>query len=92
MTQRQTGVIALFSGYLLLAITVYRWQLFTHFTWTVLLFKALVPIAFVFFCWSVTRLFKLPFWTALVIPLFAETTSYFYIRHTIEVNQHTDRQ
>lgn len=91
MTQRQTGVIALFSGYLLLAITVYRWQLFTHFTSTILLFKALVPIAFIFFCWSITRLFKLPFWTALLIPLLVETASYFYIRHTIAANQDTDR-
>jgi len=91
MTQRQSGVIAIFSGYLLLAITVYRWQLFTHFVWTVLLFKALVAIAFVVFCWSITRLFKLPFWTALLPPLLIEAASYFYIRHTIDVNQDTDR-
>ncbi|SEJ02811.1 hypothetical protein SAMN05216327_105354 [Dyadobacter sp. SG02] len=91
MTQRQIGAIAVFSGYLLLAITVYRWQLFTHFVWTILLFKALVPIAFVLFCWSVTRLLKLPFWTALLIPLLAELASWFYIRHTITVNQDTDR-
>lgn len=91
MTQRQIGAIAVFSGYLLLAITVYRWQLFTHFIWTILLFKALVPIAFVFFCWSVTRLLKWPFWTALLIPLLAEAASWFYIRHTIDVNQNTDR-
>ncbi|MGG7664711.1 hypothetical protein [Dyadobacter sp. BHUBP1] len=91
MTQRQIGAIAVFSGYLLLAITVYRWQLFTHFVWTILLFKTLVPIAFVLFCWSVTRLMKLPFWTALLIPALVETASWFYIQHTIEVNQHTDR-
>jgi hypothetical protein len=91
MTQRQSGVIAVFSGYLLLAITVYRWQLFTHFIWTILLFKALVPIAFVFFCWSIIRLFKLPFWTALLPPLLIEAASYFYIRHTINVNRNTDR-
>lgn len=87
MSQRQIGVIAVFAGYLLLAITVYRWQLFTHFIWTVVLFKALVPIAFVLFCWSVTRLFKWPFWTALVIPALLEVTSWLYIRHTIAVNQ-----
>jgi len=91
MTQRQIGAIAVFSGYLLLAITVYRWQLFTHFVWTILLFKALVPIAFIIFCWSLTRLLKLPFWTALLIPLLAELASWFYIRHTIAVNTGTDR-
>lgn len=91
MTQRQIGVIAVFSGYLLLAITVYRWQLFTHFVSTVLLFKALVPIAFVLFCWSVTRLLKWPFWTALLMPLLLETASYFYIRHTIAVNRNASR-
>jgi hypothetical protein len=91
MTQRQFGVIAIFSGYLLLAITVYRWQLFTHFVWTILLFKALVPIAFILFCWSITRLFKLPFWTALLAPMLMEAASYFYIRHTIDVNQEADR-
>ncbi|WP_353719311.1 hypothetical protein [Dyadobacter sp. 676] len=91
MTQRQIGLIAVFSGYLLLAITVYRWQLFTHFIWTVVLFRALVPIAFVLFCWSVTRLLKLPFWTALLIPAVAEIASYFYIRHTVDVNRHADR-
>lgn len=91
MTQRQFGVIAVFSGYLLLAITVYRWQLFTHFIWTIWLFKALVPIAFVLFCWSIIRLFKLPFWTALLTPLLIEAASYFYIRHTIGANRDTDR-
>ncbi|SDG92669.1 hypothetical protein SAMN04487996_12586 [Dyadobacter soli] len=91
MTQKQIGLIAVFSSYLLLAITVYRWQLFTHFTWTILLFKALVPIAFVLFCWSVTRLLKWPFWTALLLPTMLETASYFYIRHTIDVNRNADR-
>lgn len=92
MTQRQIGAIAVFSGYLLLAIAVYRWQLFTHFTWTVLLFKAFVPLAFVVLCWSVTRLLKWPFWTALLLPVLIETAAYFYIRHTIEVNEQAGRQ
>lgn len=90
MTQRQSGLIAVFSGYLLLAILVYRWQLFTHFIWTVVLFKMLVPVAFVLFCYAWLRLFKLPFWPALVVPAVLELAAYSYIRHTIAVNDKAD--
>ncbi|GGM94451.1 hypothetical protein GCM10010967_29630 [Dyadobacter beijingensis] len=91
MTHRQIGLISVFAGYLLLAITVYRWQLFTHFIATIVFFKGLVPVAFVLFIWAVIRLFKLPFWAALLTAAGLETASYLYIRHTIEVNTNADR-
>jgi hypothetical protein len=77
MTQRQIGLITVFSGYLLLAITVYRWQLFTHFIWTILLFKALVPVAFVLFFLAIARLMKLPLWNALLVQLLLEAAYWF---------------
>ncbi|MCF0074399.1 hypothetical protein LZD49_28200 [Dyadobacter sp. CY261] len=91
MTRRQTGLISVFSGYLLLAITVYRWQFFTHFTWTIFLFKALVPIAFLLLFWSIARLFKWPLWPVLVVLAALEMASYFYIRHVININRIADR-
>lgn len=86
MTQRQIGLITVFSGYLLLAITIYRWQLFTHYVFTILIFKAIVPIAFVLLFLGVARLLKLPLWSAFLIPLLMELLSFCYIRHTMKVN------
>nr|WP_295930579.1 hypothetical protein [uncultured Dyadobacter sp.] len=90
MTQRQIGLITAFSGYLLLAITIYRWQLFTHYISTILIFKALVPIAFVLLFLGVARLLKLPFWSALLVPAGLELLAFCYISHTIRVNEAAD--
>lgn len=86
MTQRQTSLITAFSGYLLLAITIYRWQLFTHYISTIVLFKILVPIAFLLLFLGVARFLKLPFWVGLLVPLAMELVSWRYIRHIISVN------
>lgn len=91
MTRNQIRLVTLFSGYLLLAIAVYRWQIFTHYIFTIYLFKALVPAAFALLFLGIGRLLKLPYLLCLAFPLALEAASYFYIRHVIKANRHVSR-
>lgn len=88
MTNNQIRLVTMFSGYLLLAITVYRWQIFTHYIFTIYLFKSLVPAAFVLLFLGIGRFLKLPYLLCLAFPLVLEAVSYLYIRHVIRANQH----
>jgi lysophospholipase L1-like esterase len=91
MTRNQIKLVTIFSGYLLLAIAVYRWQIFTHYIFTIYLFKILVPAAFILLFLGVGRLLKLPYVLCLAFPLALEATSYLYIRHAIKANQNAAR-
>jgi len=79
------------AGLFLLSVTVYRWQAFTHFAWTIILFKFLVTSSFFLCCYGMGRMVKLPIAVCLALPIVLEGISWFYIQHIIRANQHVEK-
>ncbi|SKB71388.1 hypothetical protein [Dyadobacter psychrophilus] len=91
MSKSQTRLVISMAGFFLLSVTVYKWQAFTHFAWTIILFKILVAFSFLMIFYGLGRLARLPLLICLIIPLLLEIISWRYIRHVITVNQTADR-
>ncbi|TLV03923.1 SGNH/GDSL hydrolase family protein [Dyadobacter luticola] len=87
MSKTQTRLVMAMTGLFLLSVTIYRWQAFTHFIWTILLFKALVPASLLMICYGLGRMLRLPLVVCLALPPLAEAINWQYIRHFIRINQ-----
>ncbi|MCF0062533.1 hypothetical protein MUK70_01735 [Dyadobacter chenwenxiniae] len=92
MSKSQIRLVISMAGMFLLSITVYKWKAFTHFGWTVILFKIFVALSFLMIFYGIGRLLRLPIAACLAIPLLLEIGSWRYIRHVIGVNQSADKQ
>jgi lysophospholipase L1-like esterase len=87
MSINQTRLVIFMTGLFLLSVTVYKWQAFTHFAWSIILFKAFVPISFLMVCYGLGRLLRIPLILCLTIPILLEIACWSYIRHVMRVNQ-----
>ncbi|MCF2504831.1 hypothetical protein L0663_15665 [Dyadobacter sp. CY107] len=91
MSKSQTRLVISVAGLFLLSVTVYKWQAFTHFGWTIVLFKIFVPLSFLLIFYGIGKLIRLPILVCLAIPLLLEVVSWRYIRHVIAANQGVDK-
>ena len=91
MSKSQTRLVISVAGLFLLSITVYKWQAFTHFGWTIILFKIFVGLSFLMISYGTGRLARLSVLICLAIPCLLEIVSWRYIRHVIVVNQTADQ-